>query len=126
MELPTNAINWFEIPVSDFNRAKKFYSAIYNYEMPEMEMGPVKMGMLPSEQGGGVGGAICYGEGYEPSEKGARVYLNGGDDLTVVLDRVEAAGGKVVLGKTDIGEGFGFFAFFHDTEGNWVGLHSMG
>lgn len=126
MEVPVNAISWIEIPVTDFARAKKFYSTIYNYEMPEMPMGPVNMGILPYQQGNGVGGAICFGEGYEPTDKGAKVYLNGEPDLNIVLNRVEAAGGKVVLAKTDIGEGFGFFAVFHDTEGNWIGLHSMG
>lgn len=126
MEVPTNAVNWFEIPVSDFARAKKFYSTIFGYEMPEMEMDSVRMGILPYQQGQGVGGAICFGEGYEPTEKGAKVYLNGGDDLTTVLNRVEAAGGKVELGKTAIQDDMGYFAIFYDTEGNWIGLHSMG
>lgn len=126
MKVPTNAVNWFEIPVSDFARAKKFYSTIYNYEMPEMQMGSVTMGMLPYQQEQGVGGAICFGEGYEPTEKGAKLYLNGGDDLTTVLNRVEAAGGKVVMGKTEIPDNMGYFAIFHDTEGNWIGIHSMG
>lgn len=126
MEVPTNAVNWFEIPVSDFARAKKFYSTIFDYEMPEMEIDSVRMGMLPFQQGQGVGGAICFGEGYEPTEKGAKLYLNGGDDLTTVLNRVEAAGGKVVMGKTEIPDNMGYFAVFHDTEGNWIGLHSMG
>ncbi len=126
MKVPTNAVNWFEIPVSDFARAKKFYSTIFDYEMPEMEMDSVRMGMLPFQQGQGVGGAICFGEGYEPTEKGAKLYLNGGDDLTTVLNRVEAAGGKVELGKTAIPDNMGYFAIFHDTEGNWMGIHSMG
>lgn len=126
MEVPTNAVNWFEIPVSDFARAKKFYGTIFDYEMPEMEMDSVRMGMLPYQQGQGVGGAICFGEGYEPTEKGAKLYLNGGDDLTTVLNRVEAAGGKVELGKTAIQDDMGYFAIFYDTEGNWIGLHSMG
>jgi len=124
MEMLTNAINWFEIPVTDFARAKKFYSTIYDYEMPETDMGPIKMGFLLHEQGTGVGGAICYGEGYEPSDKGSKVYLNGGTDLNTVLSRVESAGGQVVMPKTSIGEN-GFYALFHDTEGNIVALHSM-
>lgn len=123
MEL-SNAINWFEIPVSDFERAKQFYSAIYGYEMPEMMMQSTRMGMLPYQQDGGVGGAICYGEGYEPTMKGARVYLNGGKDLNGVLGKVEAAGGKVILGKTKITDEIGYFAIFTDTEGNQLSLHS--
>jgi predicted enzyme related to lactoylglutathione lyase len=78
MEMLTNAISWFEIPVADFSRAKKFYSTIYDYEMPVMTMGPNTLGFLLHEQGKGIGGAIVQGPGYEPTQKGAVVYLNGG------------------------------------------------
>ncbi len=123
----TNAINWFEIPVADFARAKKFYTAIYEYEMEEMDMQGTKMGMLPYKPGeGGIGGAICYGEGYEPTSKGAKVYLNGGQDLGGVLERVEGAGGQVILPKTKITDEIGYFAIFADTEGNQISLHSPG
>jgi hypothetical protein len=126
MEMVTNALNWFEIPVTDFDRAKKFYSAIFDFEMPEMQMGPNRMGFLLYEQGKGVGGAIFQGEGSVPSDKGTLVYLNGGSDLNVILGRVEAAGGRVAQPKTEIGHGYGYSALFIDTEGNKVGLHSMG
>lgn len=126
MEMTTNALNWFEIPVTDFERAKTFYAHIFEFEMPTMPMGPNLMGFLLHERGKGVGGAIVRGEGYVPSENGALVYLAGGTDLSVVLDRVAAAGGKVVLGKTAISPELGFFALFTDTEGNKLGLHSPG
>jgi uncharacterized protein len=118
-----NAVNWFEIPVSDMHRAAMFYSAILGISL---EAGPASEGYMmatfPTE--GGVDGALVSGEGYVPSTNGTTVYLNGGTDLSQVLDRVEAAGGKVMVPKTAIGE-HGFFAFFLDTEGNKVGLHSM-
>lgn len=117
-----NALNWFEIPVSDIDRAKKFYGTIFETELSDFEATPgFKMAMFPAE--GGVGGAIISGEGHKPSHNGSVVYLNGGDDLRVVQDRVEAAGGKVLQEKMSIGEN-GFVAFFEDTEGNRVGLHS--
>jgi predicted enzyme related to lactoylglutathione lyase len=53
------------------------------------------------------------------------VYLNGGKDLSVVLDRVEKAGGKIMLPKTKIDDEMGYYAIFNDCEGNKVGLHSM-
>lgn len=120
----TNALNWFEIPVVDIERAARFYSAIFATEIKLMEFGATVMGFLPASEGG-VGGGIVKGDGYVPSQQGTLVYLNGGEDLNVVLNRVEAAGGKVTLAKTDIGEN-GFMAYFTDTEGNKVGLHSMG
>ena len=80
-----NAITWFEVPVSNFERAKKFYSTIYDYEMPETMVGPVRMGFfLYEQQLGRVGGAICFGQGYVPSLQGTLIYLNGGSDLNVV------------------------------------------
>jgi uncharacterized protein len=126
MEMTTNAISWVEIPVTDFERAKAFYSKIFDYQMPVMEMGPYKMGfLLYDQENGGIGGAIVQGEGCEPSKKGSKVYLNGGNDLLVVLNRVETAGGKIVLQKTEISPDFGYYATFEDTEGNHISLHSM-
>lgn len=124
MEMVTNALNWFEIPVADFERARGFYSAIFDFEMPTMPMGANLMGFLLHEQGKGVGGAIIQGEGYVPSGDGTLVYLNGGDNLSAVLDRVEAAGGRVVLPKGQVTPEIGYIAIFIDIEGNRVGLHS--
>jgi uncharacterized protein len=120
----TNAINWFEIPADNFERAMKFYGAVLEANLEKMDMGTSVMAFLPATRDG-VGGAIVHMEGYKPSHSGSIVYLNGGDDLSTSLSRVEAAGGKVLTPKTDIGQGFGHFAFFEDTEGNRVGLHSV-
>ncbi len=121
----TNSINWFEIPVTDFERAKKFYETLFGVEIQIMPHPVFKYGMLPFDmQNGGIGGGIVQGEGFEPSTKGALVYLNGGDDLTTPLSRVEQAGGKILLPKTAIGSN-GFMAHLLDTEGNKIALHSF-
>ena len=120
-----NAINWFEIPVNNFDEAKKFYETILGADMHLMEAMGMKSAFFPAEmETGGIGGCIIQGEGYEPSPKGSLVYINGGDDLGVPLSKVEAAGGKILLPKTAIGQN-GFMAHFTDPEGNKVGLHSM-
>ena len=122
-----NAINWFEIPVLDYERAKKFYSTtldleISDFHMPEKNM---KYGMFPYDmENGGVGGAIVEMAEMKPSTDGSTVYLNAGEDLNVALNKVEAAGGKIFMPKMDIDEN-GFIAQFLDTEGNRVALHSM-
>lgn len=119
-----NALNWFEIPATDIERAAKFYGTIFDAQLEIGEAMPgFKMAQFPSEEG--VGGAVVQGEGYAPRADGTLVYLNGGEDLGIVLDRVASAGGQVVMPKTSIGEN-GFMAYFVDTEGNKVGLHSMG
>ena len=126
MHAVTHAVSWFEIAVADFARAQRFYSAIFDYAMPEMQMGPVRMGMLPCDPAAnGVGGAICFGEGYVPRPDGTLVYLNGGSDLSTVLARIEPAGGKILQPKTQITPEYGYFALFMDSEGNRMGLHSL-
>ncbi|MGE5500108.1 MAG: VOC family protein [Syntrophothermus sp.] len=125
MENVVNAVNWFEIPVTDFARAKAFYSAIFDYEMQQDKMSHLTLGFLPCEPGKGIGGAIVLSDGYVPSQNGTVVYLNGGNDLNVVLNRIEKAGGKILVGKTRIDDNHGYFAIFLDSEGNKLGLHSM-
>ena len=122
-----NAINWFEIPVSNYERAKKFYSEVMGEEIIDhhMEDKNMKYGIFPYDmENHKVGGALLQMDGMNPSADGSTVYLNGGDDLNVPLARVEAAGGKVLMPKTDIQEN-GFIAQFVDTEGNRVAFHSM-
>ncbi len=120
-----HAINWFEISVANFDRAKKFYSAIFEYDMPVQDMGEFLMGYLPStDTPNSVGGAICASDFHKPSATGAIVYLNGGNDLTTILNRIEHAGGKIITPKTQITPEIGYMAFFTDSEGNTLALHS--
>ena len=120
-----NAINWFEIPVKDMARAKAFYGAVLGQELQDMPGSEGTYVFLPSGENG-VGGALTSMEGAEPvGNKGCTLYLNGGGDLAVPLGRVATAGGSVTQEKMSIGEN-GHIGFFMDTEGNHVGLHSMG
>jgi predicted enzyme related to lactoylglutathione lyase len=122
-----NAINWFEIPVTDYQRAKTFYQTILNISITDMPMPEenVEYGIFPHDQESmGVGGAIMRMDKMNPSKDGSTVYLNGGEDLNVVLNKVVAAGGQLFIAKMGIGEN-GFIAQFIDTEGNRVALHSM-
>jgi hypothetical protein len=130
-----NAISWFEIPVLDFDRAKEFYETIFATTLPEMKAGQTgpRLAVFPVTFTQGVGGALACGKGYQPAreiagtrevQEGVKVYLSAGEDLSVVLSRVEAAGGRVAVPKTQISPEYGFMGAFMDTEGNWVGLHS--
>ncbi|PZF74404.1 VOC family protein [Taibaiella soli] len=129
MQTPNHAINWFEIPVSDFDRAKKFYESILEYEMPAREVNGVRMAFfLYDASHEGRGGAIVYDPSfYLPSENGALIYLNCESDLQPVLDQVEKAGGDILRGKIAVSAdaGLGYWALIRDSEGNRVALHSM-
>jgi len=90
-----------------------------------MELGPEKMGILPSDpEQGGTSGAIVSGKDYRPNADGVKVYLNGDPDLNIILNRIEAAGGKIVQKKTQINPEISYMAVFEDTEGNIISLHS--
>jgi uncharacterized protein len=119
-----HAINWFEIPVKDIERAAKFYSEVTGKKMGVEKWSGFQMAVFPGGGHGIVHGALVQGEGYEPSDKGTVVYLNGGEDLNVSLQKVPKAGGTVLRPKFSIGD-HGHIAFFKDTEGNKVALHSM-
>lgn len=119
-----NAINWFEIPAANFERAVAFYNRILSTTLHIDDSFPgMKMALFPY-QDPGVGGSIIAGEQFRPHVDGVRIYLNGGDDLAPILARVEVAGGRIVMPKTLIRDDIGSIALFSDSEGNLVGLHS--
>jgi predicted enzyme related to lactoylglutathione lyase len=119
-----HAINWFEIPSKNFERAKSFYETVLGIKMM-MPFPGMKYAMFPADmQNGEIGGGLIEDKGWEPAQGGALIYLNGGDDLSVPLSKVEDAGGKIIIPKTSIGAN-GFMARFTDTEGNIVAFHSM-
>ena len=115
-------VNWFEIPALNLERAARFYDEIYDIKMSTSEMNGFSMAFFPTKNG--IGGAIVAGPGCIPGETGTLLYLNGGDDLNQVLNKIENAGGRVVMGKTLINDEAGYFAIFIDTEGNKLALHS--
>ncbi len=120
-----NTLNWFEIPVTDIGRARTFYQTILDTTMNETELFGTRMAFFPAD-GNNVSGAIVQGDDYKPSAEGSLIYLNGGNDLGIALSKVETAGGKVVVPKTQISPEMGYFAIFFDTEGNKLALHSIG
>lgn len=115
-----NAIDWFEIPVLDLDRATRFYARTLDGELRREDAPGLPMALLPYKEPG-VGGALVQHPQRKPSQEGATVYL-GTRNLSAALGRLLEAGGAVVTPKTDIGP-HGFIALFRDTEGNTIGLH---
>ncbi len=127
MDKNSNSVNWFEIPVTDMDRAKKFYETIFDIEMQTMQMPEFRMEAFPMEMGNGkVHGALMQHEMYTPMANGVTIYLNANPDIQAVVDRIEAAGGEIVIPKTQISEEIGYMAFFMDSEGNRMALHAEG
>lgn len=117
-------IDWFEIPTVDLERAKGFYSAVFDIEMQSLDLGDLRFAFFPMEQGApnGTGALVHHPTMYTPSHAGVLLYFHV-EDIDAVLERAVKEGGRVIRGKNAVGE-FGFVAFFEDTEGNRVGLHA--
>lgn len=123
-----SAISWFEIPSTNLARAQKFYETIFGINLIPMDTPNIKMLMFPVDDPmTGIGGAVVDSGGFHnPSATdGPLIYLNGNPDVQGVLDKVEAAGGKIIVPKTLISPEYGHMAVFIDTEGNRIGLHSI-
>lgn len=116
-------ISTFEIPAIDISRAINFYQALLDIKIEKMDVEGMQMGILPYE-GQMVTGVIVQADGYKPSADGVTLYLNAGENLQVVLDRVENHGGQIILPKTAHADGNGYFALFLDSEGNKMALNS--
>jgi uncharacterized protein len=116
-----NTIVWADIPVTDLERARKFYGAVLQAEIETMP-GMESVALLPGEPGD-VSADLALTENMKPGTDGTTIYLNSRGDPEGMLERAAAAGGKVLMPVTDMGEMIGFIGFFLDSEGNRIGVH---
>jgi uncharacterized protein len=111
---------WVEIPVEDLARAAAFYQTIFGLPAGQVADDGTRRTITlanPSAEGG-VGISLNQTAGFQPSDKGSLVYLGAAEDA---LDRVEASGGKILEGKTSMGDA-GSYALILDSEGNQFAL----
>lgn len=122
-----HAISWFEIPTTDLNRAQTFYETIFDIKMIAMDFPNIQMRLFPLEDPMDVGGSLVHSGGFHKTSAtdGPLIYLNANPDVQNILDKVEAAGGKIQVPKTVISPEFGHMAVILDTEGNRIALHSV-
>lgn len=126
MDKNTNSLNWFEIPATDIGRATKFYESIFGIQMEQQEMMGMKMAFFPADMGNGkASGGLCQSDMHKPSMDGSIIYLNANPNMDNVIGRIESAGGKILMPKTQISPEIGYMAFFVDSEGNRMALHSQ-
>jgi uncharacterized protein len=124
-----NAVNWFEIYTSDFTRAKKFYTEVFKYKLTDIPTNSDRHSQMEyavfqnAENNEGASGALVKIDEAKPGIGGTLVYF-ATEDINTELSRVEAAGGKIIRPKLEVGE-FGFIALIEDTEGNMIGLRSI-
>src|SRR5215469_14034013 len=89
-----NAINWFEIPCADLDRATTFYETMLGTKLLRDEgCGPIAIFDTEST---GTGGTLVKRTFQKPGANGPMVYLNCDGDLDDVLTRVRSAGGLIL------------------------------
>lgn len=126
MDKDSNSLNWFEISVVDIRRAKKFYETIFAVTMEDWSLPGMEMAVFPSDPTNGkASGALVKSEMHKPSMDGSVIYLNANPDMTPVLERIEKLGASILMPKTHISDDIGYMAFFVDSEGNKMALHSQ-
>jgi len=117
-----NPVGWFEIPVSNFDRARSFYEEVFGVTLAVNEVGLLKMAWFPmAREAYGATGSLVKGPGYAPGKEGGVVYFTA-PDLLGTLERAVARGGVVLVPFTDLGQ-YGQVAHLQDCEGNRIGLH---
>ncbi|MEJ3653252.1 VOC family protein [Actinomycetes bacterium KLBMP 9759] len=114
---------WFDIPVTDMDRAIGFYRTLTGQELTRLPVGEGQETALFQTEEGGSAGCLWAAPEDEPSHYGSRVYFDAGPRLEDWLSRVEPAGGRVLVGRTPIGD-LGYYAYIEDSEGNRVGLNA--
>ena len=119
-----SALNWFEIPVRDLDRAQAFYETLLATTIRRETMAPSELGVFAYDESGTGGCLIAGPDASAPSQNGTLVYLDAGASLDAVLARVEPAGGRIATPKVQLPGEMGCFAHITDTEGNRVGLHA--
>jgi uncharacterized protein len=127
MEITHNPVGWFEIPVTDMDRAIRFYEKVFDIRLTRMQMGPLDMAWFTEVKDSiGATGSLVHHPGYyKPSTDGVLIYFTSfAGDVNIELSRAEGAGGTVVMEKKLITPEIGYMAIFEDTEGNRVALHS--
>jgi predicted enzyme related to lactoylglutathione lyase len=122
-----NPVGWFEIYVTDMNRARAFYEAVFDFKLEKTDSTAsaiTEMWTLPMqrEAAGAAGALVKMPGGPEGGGASTIVYFTC-DDCALEAARVTKHGGSVMKQKVSIGP-HGFIALVRDTEGNVIGLHS--
>jgi len=117
-----NTIVWVDIPVTDMDRARAFYAAVLEDEIPLMDGANGDVALLPMERGT-VSGDLVRSENQKPGLTGCTIYLGSNGDPEGMIERAVAAGGKLLVPVASMGDMVGSIGYFQDSEGNRIGVH---
>ena len=117
----TNPVVYFEIPVTDMNRAIKFYKSVFQFDFDKENIDNNEMALFPFiDENSGISGALAKGQIYKPTKDGVVIYFKT-ENIDETLKFATSNGGQILYPKTD--NGIGLVAEFEDTEGNRIALY---
>ena len=114
--MPHGKICYLEIPANAAEDSANFYSGIFGWKVRKRGDGEVAF-----DDSGCVSGTWVK-ESDRTADEQTRVYIMV-DAIAETLPRIEAAGGRILTPRTEIGPGMGAFAAFADPVGNEFGLY---
>ena len=119
----SSTICWTDIPVTELERAMKFYSAVLGTPVKKESKPGMEFGLLPHAETN-ASGCLYKASDNRPSDHGPLVYLSVEGRLDAAIKAAQQNGGKIVVAKEPIGP-YGFRAVIMDSEGNRIALHSQ-
>lgn len=120
MKKTTNPVIYFEIPVTDMDRAIQFYQSVFQFEFHKEIIDENEMALFPfSDEQKGISGALAKGDIYIPTKNGVLLYFST-DNIENTLQLATSNGGQILYPITD--NGIGLVAEFEDMEGNRIAL----
>jgi hypothetical protein len=125
--MSADTLCWTDIPVTNLDRAVRFYSAVLGNEVRKLSEGGMEYGLLPHDEQN-ASGCLCIrgdsgGVDNTPSANGPLIYLSVEGRLDEAVEAARANGGKVLRARQQIGE-HGSRAVVIDSEGNRIALHT--
>jgi uncharacterized protein len=117
----SNPVVYFEIPVTEIDRAIKFYKAVFQFEFKKENIDNNEMALFPFvDENSGISGALAKRKIYKPTKNGVVIYFKT-ENIDETLKLATSNGGQILYPITD--NGIGLVAEFEDTEGNRIALY---
>lgn len=113
---------YFEIPVTDMNRAVAFYEELIGLKLDRQIVDGYEMALFPFAEGApGATGALAKGDVYKPSKDGAIIYFQV-RDIKSTVEKAKKLGRPILYPVKYVGDA-GFVAEIEDSEGNRLALN---
>ncbi len=114
----SNSVIHFQIGGRNADALRQFYQEVLGWEVEE----PAPIGAIRTGAGQGIDGGLHQVDEHQRPYLAVYVAVS---DLLGTVEKVDAAGGTIIVPPTDV-EGVGSFAMFQDPEGNCIGLWGTG